>query len=286
MTALKGDESVRQMTDMIDKTVFITGASRGIGRAIALKCAREGANVVVAAKTDQPHPKLSGTIHSVAQEITSNGGKALAIRLDVRDEGSIEAAMEQAAQRFDGIDALVNNASAIQLTTLQQTDLKRFDLIHAVNTRGVLACSKAAIPYLKASTNAHIITLAPPINLGKNWLGPYIPYTVTKYSMTLLTLGLAEELRGDGIAANTLWPQTTIATAAIENNFGNLMSASRTPEIMGDAAYEILKTPAGDLSGETLIDETLLRSRGVSDFEHYKYDATSETLFTDLYLDP
>ena len=255
------------MSSLKNKTIFITGASRGIGREIALRCARDGANVVIAAKSDKPHPKLPGTIHSVAAEVEAAGGKALAIRLDVRDEAGIEAAMALTVETFGGIDALINNASAIQLTPMKDTSLKRFDLIHSINTRGVLACSKAAAPFLKNASNPHIITLSPPINLGKQWLGGYIPYTVTKYSMTLLALGFAEELRGDGIASNTLWPKTTIATAAVEFAIDkSLMNSSRTPAIMADAAYEILITENCEMSGETLIDETILRDRGVTEF--------------------
>jgi citronellol/citronellal dehydrogenase len=275
------------MSLLNNKTIFITGASRGIGRAIALRCAKDGANVVIAAKSDQPHPKLPGTIHSVAAEVEAAGGKALAIKLDVRDDKAIEAAIALTVETFGGLDALINNASAIQLTSAQDTELKRFDLIHSINTRGVLACSKAAAPHLKKANNPHIITLSPPINLGKNWLGGYIPYTVTKYSMSLLALGLAEELRADGVSSSTLWPQTTIATAAVEFTVDkNLMKHSRTPEIMADAAYEILITENQTLSGENLIDETLLRDRGVNEFDVYKHDPECTDLFMDLYIDP
>ena len=274
------------MPTLSEKTVFITGASRGIGRAIALRCARDGANVVIAAKSDQPHPKLPGTIHTVADEVVSAGGKAMPIKLDVRDDENVQAAMTQAADMFGGIDILINNASAIFLAPVQQTDMKRFDLIHSINTRGTLLCSKTAIPYLKRSENPHILTLSPPINLGRNWLGGYIPYTVTKYGMTLLALGLAEELRGDGIASNTLWPQTTIATAAIEFALDkSLLARSRTPAIMADAAHAILTTTGRELSGESLVDEPFLRDRGMTDFEHYKNDPACKDLMIDLYID-
>ncbi len=274
------------MPTLSEKTVFITGASRGIGRAIALRCARDGANVVIAAKSDQPHPKLPGTIHTVADEVVSAGGKAMPIKLDVRDDENVQAAMTQAADIFGGIDILINNASAIFLAPVQQTDMKRFDLIHSINTRGTLLCSKTAIPYLKKSENPHILTLSPPINLGRNWLGGYIPYTVTKYGMTLLALGLAEELRGDGIASNTLWPQTTIATAAIEFALDkSLLARSRTPAIMADAAHAILTTKSRELSGESLVDEPFLRDRGMTDFEHYKNDPACKDLMIDLYID-
>lgn len=274
------------MSSLRNRTIFITGASRGIGREIALRCAKDGANIVIAAKSDQPHPKLPGTIHSVAEEVVAAGGHALAIKLDVRDEDNIKSAVALTAETFGGIDALINNASAIQLTNVQDTALKRFDLLHSVNTRGTLACTKAAIPYLKKSDNPHIITLSPPINLNKNWLGGHMPYTVTKYSMTLLALGFAEEFRDEGIASNALWPKTTIATAAVEFAISAaLMKQSRTPAIMADAAYEILTTENCALTGETLIDETLLRERGYTDFDQYKNDPECKELFMDLYVD-
>lgn len=274
------------MGKLTNKTIFITGASRGIGREIALRCAKDGANIVIAAKSDKPHPKLPGTIHSVAKEIEEAGGQALAIKVDVRDETQVQAAMQQAVDTFGGIDALINNASAINLKLLQATELKRFDLLHSINTRGVFVCSQAAIPHLKQAENPHIITLSPPINLSKKWLGPYIPYTVTKYSMTLIALGLAEELRADGIASNALWPQTTIATAAVEFAIDeSILKASRTPAIMADAAYEILISDSKKVTGETFIDEALLRERGYVDFAQYKNDPSCENLHIDLYLD-
>ncbi|MDK3071821.1 NAD(P)-dependent oxidoreductase [Sedimentitalea sp. JM2-8] len=274
------------MRNLKDKTIFITGASRGIGREIALRAAKDGANVVIAAKSDTPHPKLPGTIHSVADEVEASGGRALAIKLDVRDEANIQAAFAQAVDTFGGIDALVNNASAIALTPAQKTDTKRYDLIHSINVRGTLLCSKAAIPHLKASENGHILTLSPPINLARHWLGLHIPYTVTKYSMSLLALGLAEELRADGIASNALWPQTTIATAAVEFAIDpELLRASRTPRIMADAAYEILTSNARDVTGNTFIDEPLLRARGVKNFDLYKNDPGCDRLQIDLFVD-
>ncbi|MCX7553117.1 NAD(P)-dependent oxidoreductase [Marinicella sp. S1101] len=274
------------MNDLHNKTIFITGASRGIGREIALTCAKQGANVVIAAKSAEPHPKLPGTIHTVAEEVEQAGGQALAIQLDVRDEGAVNAAVEQAAKHFGGIDALINNASAIALTRLQDTDVKRFDLIHQINTRGTLVCSKAAIPYLKQSDNGHIITLSPPMNMAKHWLGPFIPYTLSKYGMSLLTLGLAEELRGDGVSACALWPQTAIATAAVQYALDErIMKKSRTPAIMADAALAILQTDDLSFSGQTCIDEGVLRDQGITDFEPYKYDASAESLERDLYLD-
>lgn len=274
------------MSNLKGKTIFITGASRGIGREIALKAAADGANIIIAAKSDEPHPKLPGTIHSVAQEVRDAGGQALALKVDVRDENLVNEAVAKAAKHFGGIDALINNASAINLTNVQQTELKRFDLMQSINTRGVLACSKAAIPFLKQSSNPHIITLSPPINLNKHWLGGHIPYTVSKYSMTLLTLGLAEELRGDGIAANCLWPKTTIATAAVEFTISSdLLNQSRTPAIMADAAYQILISDAKQLSGETLIDEDILRQAGQKEFDQYLHDPTCTDLCPDLFVD-
>lgn len=271
---------------LTDQTIFITGSSRGIGREIALLCAKQGANVVIAAKSSEPHPKLSGTIHTVAAEVEALGGKALAIQLDVRDECLIQAAMDQAVETFGGIDVLINNASAISLSTLQDMAVKQFDLIHSINTRGTLVCSKAAIPYLKNSKNAHIITLSPPMNMAKHWLKPFIPYTLSKYGMTLLTLGLAEELRGDGISASTLWPQTTIATAAVQYALdASLMKKSRTPMIMAEAALAIIQTDDLSYSGQTLIDEAVLRSRGVTNFDAYLYDSEAKELMRDLYLD-
>ncbi len=271
---------------MQGQTIFITGASRGIGRAIALNCAKLGANVIIAAKSAEPHPKLPGTIHSVAKEVEAAGGQALAIQLDVRDEVAVVKAVEQAVDHFGGLDAMINNASAIALTNLQSTDVKRFDLIHSINTRGTLVCSQAAIPHLKQSKNPHIITLSPPLNLAKHWLKPFIPYTLSKYGMTLLTLGMAEELREDGISACTLWPQTAIATAAVQYALdAKLMSQSRTPAIMADAAQVILEAENQRFSGESWVDEGLLRAQGVTDFAAYKHDPNATELARDLYLD-
>lgn len=274
------------MKQLVGKTIFITGSSRGIGREIALICAENGANVIIAAKSDTPHPKLPGTIHSVAQEVEQLGGKALAIKLDVRSEKTVIQAMALANKTFGGIDVLINNASAIALTPLQQTDTKRFDLIHSINTRGSMVCSKAAIRYLKKGTNPHIITLSPPINMAKHWLKPFIPYTLSKYGMTLLALGLAEELRNDGISSTTLWPQTAIATAAIKFALDeSILKQSRVPRIMAEAALEIITTENLDLSGQTLIDEAILRNKGVTDFDQYKYDPEATELMRDLFLD-
>jgi citronellol/citronellal dehydrogenase len=274
------------MNNLQGKTIFITGASRGIGREIALKCAKDGANIVIAAKSTQPHPKLPGTIHTVAEEVIAAGGQALAIKLDVRDEENFADALKQAADTFGGIDAVINNAGAIRLTNAEKTDIKRFDLIYQINTRAVLLGSQLALPYLKNSANAHIINLSPPLNLDAKWLKPYIPYTITKYGMSLLTLGLAEEFKTYEIAVNSLWPQTTIATAAVEFEVGKeILEKSRTPAIMADAAYQILISNSNELTGQLLLDETVLRDRGTTDFSGYQHDPDCTELHKDLYVD-
>ena len=269
------------------KTLFITGASRGIGREIALRAARDGANIVIAAKSAEPHAKLPGTIHSVAAEVEAAGGKALALQLDVRDDDAVRQALAQANEHFGSIDALVNNAGAIKLTGVQHIELKRFDLMHQINTRAVLLCSQAALPYLKKSAG-HILNLSPPLNLATQWFAQYSPYTVTKYGMSMLTLGMSEEFAGYGISVNSLWPQTMIATAAIEFQQGNRESFkhARTPEIMADAAYVILSSSKRQITGRLLIDEEILRESGVSEFEHYRFEAgSSAALMTDLFVD-
>lgn len=273
------------MTTLNGKTLFITGASRGIGKAIALRAARDGANVVVAAKTADPHPKLEGTIYSAAEEIEAAGGRALPLLLDVRDDAAVEAAMAKTAETFGGLDILVNNASAIQLTPLEQTDMKRFDLMHQVNTRGTLACSKHAIPHLAASENPHILTLSPPLDMQEKWFAGFTPYAIAKYGMSLAVLGLAGELRKKGIAVNALWPRTTIATAAIQNIIGGdkMMLQSRKPEILADAAHQIFISPAREFSGNFLIDDTFLASRGWTDFDGYRVDP-SQALAPDFFV--
>ncbi|GAA5443953.1 hypothetical protein Misp06_02132 [Microbulbifer sp. NBRC 101763] len=271
-----------------DKTIFITGASRGIGRAIALKCAADGANIVIAAKSAEPHPKLPGTIFSVAQEVEGSGGKALALQVDVRDEQRVQDAMAQAADRFGGIDAVINNAGAINLTNVESTPPKRYDLMQNINSRAVYLTAHLAIPYLKKSDNAHILSLCPPLNLQPKWLGPFAPYALSKFGMTILSLGLAEELREAGISVNTLWPRTLVATAAIEFAVGNreMFEQSRKPAIMADAAYEILATEKGALTGRQLIDEELLVERGVKDFTDYAHNPSNAGELTkDLFLD-
>lgn len=256
------------------KTLFITGASRGIGLAIALRAARDGANVAVAAKTAEPHPKLPGTIHSAAQEIEAAGGRALPLLVDVRDEEAVKSAIERTAETFGGIDIVVNNASAISLTSTPQTDMKRFDLMHQVNTRGTYMVSKYAIPHLEKAENPHILMLSPPLDMKEKWFAPHLAYSLAKYGMSLCVLGLAGELRGRGIAVNALWPRTTIATAAIKNLLGGdaIMQASRTPEILADAAHAIFLKPSRSFTGGFLIDDVFLAEEGVTDFERYRVD--------------
>jgi citronellol/citronellal dehydrogenase len=269
------------------KTLFITGASRGIGREIALKAAADGANIVIAAKSAEPHPKLEGTIFSVAAEVEAAGGKALALQLDVRDERAVAAAMAQAAEHFGGIDALVNNAGAIKLVGVEKLEPKRFDLMYQINTRAVMVCSQAALPYLKNSAGGHILNLSPPLNLDARWFAQHGPYTVTKYGMSMLTLGMSEEFRKYGISVNSLWPKTMIATAAIEFELGSrdAFKRARTPAIMADAAHVILSSQGRSITGRLLIDEDILREQGVSDFEQYRFDPAGGSLVPDLFVD-
>ena len=255
------------------KTLFITGASRGIGLAIALRAARDGANVAVAAKTAEPHAKLPGTIYTAAEEIESAGGKALPLVVDVRDEEAVKAAIEQTAAAFGGIDIVVNNASAISLTPTTQTDMKRFDLMHQINTRGTFMVSKYAIPHLARAENPHILMLAPPLDLREEWFAPHLAYSLAKFGMSLCVLGLAGELRPHGIAVNALWPRTVIATSAVRMLGGDaLIKASRTPDIVADAAYLVFHKPARAFSGKFLIDDTFLAGEGVTDFSRYRVD--------------
>jgi len=269
------------------QTVFITGASRGIGRAIALACARQGANVVIAAKSDTPHPKLPGTIHTVAEEVREAGGHALPLVLDVRDEARIKQCIDEAAAHFGGIDALINNAGAIRLSGVEKLKVSRFDLLHKVNTRAVLACSQTALPWLKKSGRGHILSMSPPLNLDPKWFAHFGPYTSTKYAMTMISIGMAQEFRRYGIAVNTLWPKTLISTAAILHEAGGeqLMAQGRTPDIMADATVSILNRSVEEMTGQNLIDEDLLRQDGVTDFESYRYKAGDAALLPDLYLD-
>jgi citronellol/citronellal dehydrogenase len=273
------------MTTLAGKTLFITGASRGIGREIALRAARDGANVAIAAKTAEPHPKLAGTIHSVAEEVRGAGGRALAIQLDVRDEAAIAAAVEATVAKFGALDILVNNASAISLTPTMQTPAKRFDLMLGVNARATFLCSQAAIPHLRKSSNPHILTLSPPLNMDPKWFAGHVAYTMSKYGMSMCTLGMAEELRPDGIAVNSLWPRTTIATAAVEVHFpAAVVKASRVAAIMADAAHAILASEARKNTGNFYIDEELLRRAGEKDFDRYAV-TPGVPLFQDLFVD-
>jgi citronellol/citronellal dehydrogenase len=254
------------------KTVFVTGASRGIGKAIALRAARDGANVVVAAKTAEPHPKLRGTIHSAAEEIEQAGGHALACVVDVRSEEQIRAAVDAAVARFGGIDVLVNNASAISLTGTLDTPMKRFDLMHQVNTRGTFACSQACLPHLLRAPNPHILNLSPPLQMKEEWFGPHVAYTMAKFGMSECVLGMAAEFRAAGVAVNALWPRTVIATAAVENLLGGepILRGSRSPEIVADAAHAIVTRPSRECTGNFFVDDDVLRAAGVTDFDRYQ----------------
>ncbi len=266
------------------KTMFISGASRGIGLAIAQRVARDGANVCLVAKTAEPHPKLPGTIYTAAEEIEKAGGQALPIVGDIRDEESVYGAVEQCVERFGGIDMCVNNASAINLAGTLDLPMKRYDLMQSINTRGTFLVSKACIPHLKGSDNPHVLTLSPPLNMDPKWFGQHVGYTIAKYGMSMCTLGMAEEFRGDGIAFNSLWPRTIIATAAVQNLLGGdeAMAKSRRPEIMGDAAYAIFTRPSRECTGNFFIDEELLDGE---DLGRYRYgDAREEDLAVDLFV--
>ncbi|KGP63917.1 short-chain dehydrogenase [Legionella norrlandica] len=269
----------------MSKVIFITGGSRGIGREIALKfAANDKANIVIAAKTAEPHPKLEGTIYSVAKEIEKLGGKALPLMVDVRDEQQIQKAITKTLETFGQLDVLVNNASAISLTDTLNTPMKRYDLMHGVNVRATFACSQAAIPYLLESDNPHILTLSPPLNMDKTWFAHHLAYTMSKYGMSMCTLGLAEEFKEAGIAVNSLWPKTTIATDAIRVHFPReLYMASRKPQIMADAAYWIVHQPSRSTTGNFFIDEDVLRQSGVTDFSVYAMDPNAQ-LYPDLFL--
>ncbi len=267
------------------KTIFITGASRGIGKAIALRLAREGANIIIAAKSVAENPKLGGTIFSAADEIEADGGKAFPVACDVRDEAQIIAAVQQGADAFGGIDAVINNASAISLTPTEATDSKRFDLMHDINVRGTFFVTKHCLPYIKRSKNPHILTLSPPISLDARWMGPHIAYTLSKYNMSMMSMGWAAEFSGLGIAANSLWPATTIATAAVQNLLGGdaLIRRSRKPDIVADAAFYILRQNARDCTGNLFLDEEVLKRAGFTDFSAYAVQP-GESLQRDLFL--
>ncbi|MEW6440836.1 MAG: NAD(P)-dependent oxidoreductase [bacterium] len=273
------------MTDLKRKTLFITGGSRGIGKAIAVRAARDGANVVIAAKTAEPHPKLPGTIYTAAREIEEVGGKALPLIVDVRREDQIQAAVEKAAQTFGGIDILVNNASAIFLAGLADTPMKRFDLMHQINVRGTFAASQACLPWLRKAENPHILVLSPPPRLEPSWFASHLAYTMSKYGMSMCVLGMSEELKPDGIAVNALWPRTVIDTAAVHNLLGGEDTArrGRKPEIMADAAYIILTRDARKTTGNFFVDDEVLASEGVTDLGRYAVVPGAE-LIRDLFL--
>jgi len=273
------------MTSLKGKTLFITGASRGIGLAIALRAARDGAHVAIAAKTTEPHPKLKGTIYTAADEINAAGGKALPLVCDIRDEAQVIAAIEKTVAEFGGIDICVNNASAISLTNSQGTDMKRFDLMMGINTRGTFMVSKYCIPHLRKAENPHILMLSPPLDMKPKWFAHSTAYTMAKYGMSMCVLGLSAELKGAGIAVNALWPRTTIATAAVGNLLGGdaMMRASRTPDIMGDAAYAIVTRRSREFTGHFCIDDKLLYAEGVRDFERYRVDP-SVPLMADFFV--
>jgi citronellol/citronellal dehydrogenase len=256
------------------KTLFITGASRGIGLAVALRAARDGANIAIAAKTETPHPRLPGTIHTAAAEIEAAGGRALALAVDIREEGAVKDAIERTAAQFGGIDIVVNNASAISLGKVADIDMRRFDLMHQINTRGTFMVSKYAIPHLAKAQNPHILMMSPPLDMEEKWFAPHTAYTMAKFGMSMVVLGLAGELRPQGIAVNALWPRTTIATAAVKNLLGGeeIMRRSRRPDIVADAAYRIFAKPARSFSGQFLIDDTFMAAEGVTDFEPYRVD--------------
>jgi citronellol/citronellal dehydrogenase len=258
------------------RTLFITGASRGIGLAIALRAARDGANIAIAAKTKEPHPKLAGTIFTAAEEVVKAGGQALPLVLDVRDEAQVKAAIDAAIARFGGLDIVVNNASAVSRTPVAETDMRRFDLMHQINTRGTFMVCKYAIPHLAKADNPHILMNSPPLDMREKWFAGSTAYSIAKFGMSLVVLGLAGELRAQGIAVNALWPRSTIATAAIRNLLGGerVMRMSRSPEIMAEAAYRIFAKPAKSFTGNFLIDDSFLYGEGVTDFDRYRVDAS------------
>jgi len=268
------------------KTVFITGASRGIGLAIGLRLAREGANIAVVGKTAEPHPKLPGTVYSACEDIERSGGKALPLIADVRSEELMSAAVDKTVETFGGIDILINNASAISLTPTAHTDMKRYDLMHTINVRGTFLTSKLCIPHLKKSANPHILNMSPPLSLDTKWFAHHVAYTMSKYGMSMCVLGMSEEFRRDGIAVNALWPRTAIATAAVQNLLGGdqMVKQSRWPAIVGDATFFILQRNSRENTGQFYIDEEVLQSEGVTDFSHYAVDPT-QPLVHDFFLE-
>jgi citronellol/citronellal dehydrogenase len=274
------------MQSLSGRTIFITGASRGIGKAIALRAARDGANIVIASKTAAPHPKLPGTIYTAAQDIEAAGGHALAVATDIRDEAEVDRAVQLAVDTFGGIDILVNNASAISLAGTLDTPMKRFDLMHQVNTRGTFLCTQKCMPHMKRSVNPHVLNISPPLNLDPRWFAPHLAYTIAKYGMSLCVLGIAGEFRADGIACNALWPRTAIATAAIAHIAGpETLRLARKPDIMADAAHAILTRDARACTGNFFIDDEVLREAGVTDFSIYREESVSEdALMPDFFL--
>ncbi len=262
------------MADLAGKTLFITGASRGIGLAIALRAARDGANIAIAAKTTEPHPKLPGTIYTAAKEIEAAGGKALPVVVDVRSEEEVEAAINKTVEHFGGIDVLVNNASAISLTPTEMTSMKKYDLMHNINTRGTFLCSQKAIPHLKKSSNPHVLNLSPPLNMETRWFQHHVAYTMAKFGMSMCVLGMAGEYASQGIAFNALWPRTSIATAAVNNHLGGgaIMKLSRTPELMAEAAYIILTRNSREFTGNFCVDDEVMASVGITDLRQYQVD--------------
>ncbi|HEX8084369.1 MAG TPA: NAD(P)-dependent oxidoreductase [Solirubrobacteraceae bacterium] len=269
-----------------DRTLFISGASRGIGLAIALRAAQDGANVALIAKTDQPHPKLEGTVHTAARQIEEAGGRALPIVGDIRDEAQVAEAVERAVERFGGIDVCVNNASAINLSPPDELDMKRYDLMQDINERGTFVVTKTCMPHLRNGTNPHVLTLSPPISLDPKWLAPFTAYTLAKYGMTLTALGFAAHLKEDGVASNTLWPRTLIATAAVQNLLGGdeAMKRSRRPELYADAAYAVITRPSRECTGNTFLCEDVLAEEGVTDMDRYAYVPGAEPQ-VDLFVD-
>ncbi|SMX85833.1 SDR family oxidoreductase [Brevibacterium antiquum] len=282
-----GESPSESTRSLAGRTIIMSGGSRGIGLAIALRAAADGANVAILAKTAQPHPKLEGTVYTAAEQIEAAGGKALPIIGDVRDDASVAEAVAQTAETFGGIDIVVNNASAIDLSSTADLSMKKFDLMQSINSRGSFMLAKTALPHLKSSSAAHILTLSPPLNLNPRWAGQHLGYTMAKYGMSLVTLGLAEELKADGIAANSLWPKTTIGTAAIANLLGGaeVMARSRSPRIMSDAAWAILTRDPRTTTGNFFIDEDALREEGITDLSVYNGAANEEDLQLDLFLD-
>jgi len=280
---------VERLQSLTGRTLFITGASRGIGLAIALRAARDGANVIVAAKTTEPHPRLPGTIHTAARQIEAAGGQALPVAMDVRDEQQVAAAVDKAVERFGGIDILINNASAISTTTTAATDMKRYDLMQQINTRGTFLCTKLCLPHLLRSSNPHVLMISPPLNMEERWFAPHVAYSIAKYGMSLCVLGFAGELRSHGVAVNALWPRTVIDTAALQVALAEQPAALRRrvrkPEIMADAAWLILTARSRDFTGRFCIDEQLLRDAGVSDFSAYREpDVREDELLPDFFL--